>query len=124
MCLLISSAFENQAHRRHINIQKLPIILFIYTYWIRVGLYVKKIGCTYPKTVTICRVSALDPSVSRNRREVAAELLPAHDRCMKHPSCESQIKENWKARLTADPSLYNGAKFRLAGMCREGRKER
>ena len=59
---------------------------------------------------------------SRNRREVAAELLPTHDRCMKHPSCESQIKDKWNARLTADSSLYNGAKFRLAGMCGEGRK--
>jgi len=49
------------------------------------------------------------------RADVSVELSLAHDRCTLQRSCEDQIGSIWDARLAANPSLYNGTKFRLAG---------
>ena len=49
------------------------------------------------------------------RADVSVELSPAHDRCTLQRPCEDEIGSIWDTRLAANPSLYNGTKFRLAG---------
>ena len=49
------------------------------------------------------------------RQDVRVELSAAHDRCKSQRVCEDRVGSIWDARLAANPSLYNGAKFRLAG---------
>ena len=49
------------------------------------------------------------------RQDVTVDLSTAHDRCSLQSSCEDHIGSIWDARLSANPSLYNGSKFRLAG---------
>jgi hypothetical protein len=49
-------------------------------------------------------------------RHLSVELDPSHDRCQTQSVCEEQIGRTWDSRVAANPSLYNGAKFRLAGV--------
>ena len=50
-----------------------------------------------------------------SRRHLSVQLDPSHDRCKTQSVCEEQIGRTWDSRVAANPSLYNGAKFRLAG---------
>ena len=68
--------------------------------------------------ITLWCPSGLSP------RHLSVELDTSHDRCKTQSVCEEQILSTWDSRVAANPLLYNGAKFRLAGVLGRRQGER